>query len=207
MDNQLWNETRLVYKLTPQLNVFTAGTFRLTNDFGEFGRASGRLGIGWQPIPSFTLMPSYLYTVDDPASASSKAESRLCLQTSYRIPVETVTLSLINTTEYRMPEGSPASWRLRPKVEFSHPLGPDSLNLNGYVANELFYDEGKNAFTKDRVFVGFEKKLGEYTAAELYYCRELSMLGTKPDINVIGIDVRFTFGPQKLPTPDEPDTQ
>jgi hypothetical protein len=206
-DNQLWDETRLVYKLNSEVNVFAAGAFRLTDDFSEFGRASGRCGVGWQPMPSFTLMPSYLYSVDDPASASSKAESRLCLLMSYRIPVETATLSLINTTEYRMPEGVPATWRLRPKLELSHPLGPDSLDLSGYLANELFYDEGKNAWSMDRVFAGLKKNVGSNTDVELYYCRELRMSGTNPDINVIGINVRFTFGPQAVATPDEPDTQ
>ncbi len=206
-DNQLWNETRLVYKLTPQFNLFSAGAFRLTNDFGEFGRASGRFGVGWQPIPSFTLMPSYMYTVDDPASDSSKVESRLCLLASYRIPIKTATLSFSNTTEYRMPEGVPASWRLRPKLEISHPLGPDSLDLSGYVANELFYDEAKNVWTRDRAFAGLKKKLNANTDIELYYCLELTMTGSKPDLNIVGINVRFTFGPQAVPTPDEPDTQ
>ncbi|MCE0497920.1 MAG: DUF2490 domain-containing protein [Methylacidiphilales bacterium] len=206
-DDQLWDETRLTYKLTPEFNVFTAGEFRLTDDFGYWGRTSGRVGMGWQPLSNFTIMPSYLYTVDDPASSTSRVESTLCLLTSYRIPIKTATFTLLNTTEYRMPEGLPASWRLRPKCVLSQPIGPDNLGLSGFIANEGFYDEGRNAWTQDRVFGGLEKKLGSYADVELYYCREFNFPSNRPDFNVIGITVRLTFGPKKLPTPDEPDTQ
>lgn len=203
-DSQLWSETRLVYNINKQFAVFAAGSYRLTKDFSDFTRASGRIGGTWAPIPAVSIAPSYYYTVADPWTSKPRPENRLCLLMAYRIPVESATLTLSNTTEYRMPENNPNSWWLRPKIKISHPIGPEKWGLGAFAADEIFYNNGRGVFTQDRVFAGLSEKFNSYLTTELYYCRQLQMNSIRPDANVICIDFRISFG-QQTSAPAEPD--
>jgi hypothetical protein len=193
-DSQLWSETRLVYKLSDQLAIFTAGSYRLTKDFSDFSRASARFGGTWAATPSFSISPSYYYTVGDPWTSNPHTENRACLLLSYRIPVKTALLTLSNTTEYRMPEGGPDVFYLRPRIRLAHPVGPAAWGLNAFVANELFYNNGRGVFTQDRSFAGFEEKFNETLTMSLYYCRRTAMNTTSSDANAICVDFAIAFG-------------
>jgi len=203
-DSQLWSEGLLVYKLDHKFDIFASGAYRLTQDFSEFTRVSSRVGGTWQATPALSITPSYLYAVDNPWTAAPAPENRLCLLTAYNIPVKTATLTLANTTEYRMPENGPDGFRLRPRVRIQNPVGPAKWGLDAFVSDELFYDNSRGVFTQDRVFAGFQEKFNETFTTSLYYCRRVQMNSTTSDANIICIDFKITFG-RKGAGPDEPD--
>jgi hypothetical protein len=207
-DSQFWHETRFTYKINDQYDVFALGGFRLTDDFSEFGRASGRIGSTWSPTSSFSLTPSYQYSVNDPGTSQSNVENRLALLAAYRLPIVTATLTLSNTVEFRLQQNLPNSWRLRPKITASNPIGPKTWNLSAFAANELFYDTRLDAWTQDRVFAGATEKINDNVSMELFYCRIIRTNGSSPDANIIGFNVNITFGVKKgKPEPYEPDFQ
>jgi len=204
-DSQLWSETRLVYKLNDKFDVFTAGSYRLTQGFTDFNRVSARVGGTWQATPNFSVTPSYFYTVRDPWTSFPRPENRVCLLLGYRIPLKptATVLTLANTTEYRMPEyGQDAFW-LRPKIRIEHPVGPDKWGLTAFIADELFYNNGREVFTQDQAFAGFQEKFNDTFTTSLYYCRRTKMNANFSDANAICLDFKITFG-KKSATPVEP---
>ena len=206
-DSQLWSETRLVYKLSDQLDVFTAGSYRLTKGFTDFDRASARVGGTWAATPNFSITPSYFYTVGNPWTTNPRPENRACLLLAYTIPIKTALLTLANTTEYRMPEKPTATsfdafW-LRPRIKIAHPVGPADWGLTAFVANELFYNNGREVFTQNQTFAGFGKKFNDTLTMNLYYCRRTKMNATFSDANAICVDFVINFG-KKSDNPPEP---
>lgn len=122
-DSQLWSETRLIYKLNDKFDIFTAGSYRLTDGFTDFHRVSARVGFTWAPTPPLIIAPSYFYTVANPWTSFPRPENRVCLLTVYRFDIDKGFLAVGNTTEYRMPEyGQDAFW-LRPRIRFQYPVG------------------------------------------------------------------------------------
>jgi len=202
-DSQLWSETRLVYKFNDKFDIFTAGSYRLTSDFTDFNRVSARFGGTWQATPALSVSPSYFYTVKDPWTSDPNPENRACLLLTYRIPVKTVTLTLANTLEYRWPDNGQDVFWLRPRIKISHPVGPTKWGLDAFVADELFYNYGKEVFTQDQAFAGFEKKFNDTFTTSLYYCRRTKMNANFTDANAICIDFKITFG-KKSDSPTEP---
>jgi hypothetical protein len=201
-DSQLWSETRLVYNINEQFNVFTAGSYRLTNDFSDFSRVSARFGGTWAATPSFSVTPSYYYTVANPWTSSPGPENRACLLLVYRIPVKSALLTLANTTEYRMPEGGTNTFYLRPRIRLQHSVGPATWGLDAFAADELFYNNGRGVFTQDRVFAGFQKKFNDTLTMNLYYCRRIAMNTTSSDANAICVDFALSFGRKKDNPPE-----
>jgi len=205
-DSQLWSETRLVYKLSDQFDVFTAGSYRLTKGFTDFNRVSARVGGTWAATPNLSVTPSYFYTVGNPWTTDPRPENRACLLLAYRIPIKSALLTLANTTEYRMPEqitatATDAFW-LRPRIKISHPVGPSTWGLTAFVANELFYNNGREVFTQDQAFAGFEKKFNDTLIMNLYYCRRTKMNATFSDANAICVDFAINFGKKRDNTPE-----
>jgi len=205
-DSQLWSETRLTYNIDKRFDLFTTGSFRLTQDFSDFTRASGRIGGSWAPVPALSITPFYQYVSNNPWTSNAQAENRLCLLTAYRIPVYTATLTLANTTEYRISDNLPNSWWLRPKITIANPVGPGKWGLNAFAADEILYNNQREVFTQDRVTAGFEKKFNDDLTMQLYYCRLIQMNNVNPDANVICVDFRITFGEKKA-APYQPDLE
>jgi hypothetical protein len=197
-DAQLWSEGRFVYPVTQELDAFAAGNFRLGDNFSQFLRAGGRLGVNWSPRPNISITPSYLYTVGDPGTSQAQPENRLCLYTAYAVPLDAFRLVLGNTTEYRMIEGAPNFFRLRPKIRLQRPVGPKAWGFDAYIADELFLDCRDYDWTRNRAFAGFEKKINETFSIDLYYCRQTSLIGGR-DANAIGFDVSVLLGKPPVP--------
>jgi len=202
-DSQLWSETRLVYKFNDKFDVFTAGSYRLTKDFSDFNRVSARVGGTWQATPALSVSPSYYYTVGNPWTSAPRPENRACLLLTYRIPIEKFALTFANTTEYRWPQSGQDAFWLRPRIKLSHPVGPAKWGLDAFVANELFYNNGREVFTQDQAFAGFEEKFNDRFTTSHYYCRRTKMNATFTDANAICIDFKITFG-KKSDSPAEP---
>ncbi len=202
-DSQLWSETRLVYKINEKFDIYSAGSYRLTQDFSDFTRVSARAGGTWQATPALSISPSYYYTVGNPWTLKPRPENRLCLLTAYNIPVKTATLTLGNTLEYRMPENGPDAFWLRPKVRLQNPVGPTKWGLAAFVADEVFYNNGRGVFTQDQAFAGFQEKFNSTFTTSLYYCRRIQMNSNVSNANAICIDFKITFG-QMGPGPFEP---
>lgn len=206
-DSQLVHETRLIYQLNKSFDIFTAGAFKLTDDINDATRASGRVGMTWHPVPEMAVTPSYLYTVRNPGASDARAENRLCLLLAYRLPVSTATLTFANTTEYRIRENFSATWQLRPRIKIGHAIGPAIWGFDGYVADELYFDARVDQWTQNRVFVGFEKKMGSGITTEVYYCRQIDTNGGRDNANIVGINFRILFGRKPGPAPYVPSLQ
>ena len=101
--------------------------------------------------------------------------------------------------EYRVREGKPNSWRVRPKLTLQYPLGPSDWKFAGYLADELFFESGDDGLARNRFYAGVLKKLGANWSANLYYCRQHDPRSSDPNLNIMGISMTLNFDLRRSP--------
>ena len=63
--------------------------------------------------------------------------------------------------------------------------------LNGFVADEIFYDTHFDAWIRNRIYAGVSKKVNAHFTFELYYMRQNDGHSRPGDLNVIGNTLKF----------------
>lgn len=198
-DTQLWNEAKLTIRLDDRFDLVAGGALRFGDDVSKLIRNSGLLAVNVRVGSFLSLTPTYQHIVDHPVQGGKFVENRLGLVPTVTAPLGGAKIALSNAIEYRSFENNPDSWRWRPKLNLSHPLGSKALALSAYTAGELFYNFRPNSWTRSRLFAGLEKRFGDHVALEFYYCRQLALKANQQDLNIIGLTWRIDFDPQKRP--------
>jgi Protein of unknown function (DUF2490) len=198
-DTQLWNEAKLTIRLDDRFDLVAGGALRIGDDVSKLIRTSGLLAVNIRAAPFLSFTPTYQYIVDHPMMGGRIVENRLGLVPTLTAPLGETKLALSNAVEYRSFENNPDSWRWRPKLKLSHPLGPKTLALSAYAAGELFYNFRPGAWTRSRLFAGLEKRISDHVTIELYYCRQLALKANQQDLNIIGLSWRIDFDPKTRP--------
>jgi len=206
-DAQLWNEAKVTIRLDDHFDLVVGGALRLGDDLSQLVRTSGLLAVNVRVTDFFSLTPTYQYIVDDPVTGGRTVENRLGLVPTVSVPLGNAKLALSNGLEFRSFDSKPDSWRWRPKLKLSHPVGSKGLALTGYAAGELFYDFNTDIWTRSRLFAGLEKRLSDNVAIDLYYCRQIELKAGKQDLNIIGISMRFDLDARTRHVEVEPETE
>jgi uncharacterized protein DUF2490 len=206
-DAQLWNEAKVTIRLDDRFDLVVGGALRFGDDVSQLVRTSGLLAVNVRVTDFFSLTPTYQYIVDDPVMGGRTVENRLGLVPTVSAPLGSAKLALSNGLEFRSFDSKPDSWRWRPKLRLSHPVGSQSLALTGYAAGELFYDFQTDIWTRSRLFAGLEKRLSDNVAIDLYYCRQIELKAGKQDLNIIGISMRFDLDARTRYVEVEPETE
>lgn len=194
-DTQLWNEAKLTIRLNNRFDVVAGGVLRLGDDISQVIRNSGLVGANARVTDFLSLTPTYQYIADHPVQGEPTVENRLGLVSTLSTPIRSANLALSNGLEFRSFDNKPDSWRWRPKLKVSHPLGSTTLGLSIYIADELFYEFIPDSWTRNRLFAGLEKRLSDNVAIELYYCRQTQFKAGQQDLNIIGVASRIDFDP------------
>jgi hypothetical protein len=206
-DTQLWNEGKVIIRLDDRFDFVVGGGLRLGDDVSQLVRTSGLLATNVRMTGFFFLTPTYQYIVDHPVKGGRTVENRLGLVPTATAPLGSAKLALSNGLEFRSFDNTSDSWRWRPKLKLSHPVGSKNLAFSAYAAGELFYDFRTDNWTRSRLFAGLEKRLSDNAAIDLYYCRQIELKAGKQDLNVIGISMRFDLDARTRNVEIEPETE
>jgi hypothetical protein len=190
-DTQLWTEAKVKAKLSKRFDLLAENELRFGNDISHHDRTSWTAGIAWHPTKRFTLSPRWQYIADDPVDDVRTYENRFLLIAALRLPVKVVEATLSTRIEYRLRHEQSDGWRVRPRLKLEHEVGPDSWGLSAYTSDELFYDTRAAAWTRNRLYVGLEKKFGKDISIDLSYCHQHDLRAGGTDLNIIGISMRL----------------
>ena len=193
LDSQFWSELKLTAKWGEHFDLIAASTLRLGESMSRLDRTSGLFGVNYRATERLTLTPSYQYIVNDPADDVRDFEHRIGLVLAYRLPVERFETTFSTGIEYRSRHGQEDGWRVRPRIKLKRPFGPEHWGLAGYVADELFYDTREADWTRNRLFIGLEKKMRRNWVFDLYYCRQHDLRTRDPDLNIFGLSMRLSL--------------
>ena len=99
-----------------------------------------------------------------------------------------------NRLEYRMFKDKKDVWRYRNKTTLFFPWKWTLLELQPYVADEIFIDTKREKLNRNRLYGGIKFKLMEHLKAETFYLWQTSeSKGKWYNANVIGVKVKAVF--------------
>jgi len=96
--------------------------------------------------------------------------------------------------EYRDKDQGDDSFRYRNKFSLKFPFKATKLEIQPYVADEIFYDFDKEDLNRNRLYAGVGCKLFKNLKADLYYVWQASKSSdTWKDTHALGTKLKFSF--------------
>jgi hypothetical protein len=105
-------------------------------------------------------------------------------------------LSLRSQFEFGLaPKDIDNTYELSEKLKYNTPWKWTKLEINPFVADEVFFDADRGMdFDKNRAFGGFDYKITQHLKGSVFYFYESAKGGGKwDDAHVIGTSLRFEF--------------
>jgi hypothetical protein len=196
-DTQIWNETQISIPLHDKADLVILQFVRL--GFEESFRSDTRTGAGIQIKLNkyYTVQPTYVYQYARPGDGRKSYSHRLYVDNNVKVPLGKVTLPNRVRVERVVRHGGSDRWnfRFRPGVEVPIEVGGQKLSL--FANNEIFYDTGPRAWTRNRFIGGVSKKLSDRFTADFWYMHQNDGFSTPGDIQAFGTTFKI-----KLPELD-----
>jgi hypothetical protein len=190
-DTQEWNDFQLSVPVTQEIDFNLLGTLRLGRHISR--AVDERIGVGFtlRMGQHLSASPSYLHISVQPFEGRIAFEERVSFPITVRLHLGEFTLSERNLYEHRVRRPGVDSNRYRNKVQLEYPMGPPKMKLSLFVADEVFYDWGANAWVRNRASIGVVKVFNKHLTADLYYLRQNDSHSQPGDLHVIGLALRF----------------
>ena len=190
-DVQIWTETQVAIPVDKKVDLVLLGIVRFGRDVSRPVNERIGAGVSCKVGKYLTLFPFYLRIASQPTSTSHSTEDRITLEATFKFPAGRFTVHDRNRVEYHVHHPPPNFTQYRNRMQVEHPLKAGKLELDAFVADELFYDSIARAWIRNRFYVGAIKKINKHFTLELYYVRQNDSHSHPGDINALGSTFKF----------------
>jgi Protein of unknown function (DUF2490) len=200
-DVQFWNEPVVSVPLIKskdkngkefdRLSGQILGTFRIGKNSIQFGDSRIGAGFDYRVSKFLSLQPSYIYRSEKSRGSRRLYESRFRFAVNLQKDFAKIRLRNRNMIDYRQRKSrnvDPTFYRNRVQVIFPQ------KKFEPYIMNELYYEIGSKQFTRNRVFVGFNKRVNENLTTDIFYVWQKNKSGTIRTVHGFGINLRIRIG-------------
>lgn len=191
-DSQIWNDTQLAVGLSKNVDFVLLGTLRLGREVSR--PVDERVGFGFSIKAGkyLTFAPAYYYIATQPLKNVKGFENRLSFGVTVKGPIGGgFTLGNRSLLERRLRHPSIDSTRYRDRVMIEHPFHLGELKLNGFMADEVFYDWSIRAWVRNRFNIGVGRNFNKHMYGEVYYLRQNDSHARPGNLNVLGTGLKF----------------
>ena len=191
-DNQIWTETQVDIPFDKNVSLVFLGIVHFGSNAAPVSERTGAgAGVSFKAGKYLTLFPFYLHIVSQSTSTSHSTEDRLTLEATLKFPVGRFTIADRNRVEFHIHHPAPNFIHYRNRILLQHPLKAGQLEVEGFVADEVFYDSIAKAWIRNRVYAGASRKINKHFTLELYYLRQNDSHSHPGDINALGTTFKF----------------
>jgi len=192
-DFQIWNTDAEEFKVNKDLKIAFEEEFRWGNnasefyyqhyDAGFFYNLKKWLNIGGGYRHIFELKKGKFKLENEPYVTATLLWDLLGLKFDDR-----------NRLEYRHFDYQADTWRYRNKITVKLPWKFTKLEIQPYLADEVFLDFNNKTFSRNRFYSGFGMNLTKNLKAEIYYILQSTKSSGKwVDTNVLGTKLKIAF--------------
>jgi len=190
-DNQIWTETQVAIPFDKNASLVLLGILRFGRNVSRPVNERIGAGVSFKAGKYLTLFPFYLHVASQPTSTSHSTEDRLTLEATLKFPARRFTIADRNRVEFHIHHPAPNFIQYRNRLQLEHPLKVGKLEVDGFVADEVFYDSAANAWIRNRAYVGASRKINKHFTLELHYVRQNDSHSHPGDINALGTTFKF----------------
>lgn len=192
-DTQNWNEQVVSVPLDERINLLVTGQLRIGDRLRDFTDEFAGASLSFAANRYLTLTPGYTYVASQqPVTRRRRYEHRLLFTATVRLPpFKRITISDRNQVERRRFNSLPDTTRYRNRLQVERPFDIKGFDLRLFLWDEIFYDSGARAWSRNRFAVGGSRDLNKRATFDLYYQRQSDGFSRPGDIHVIGTALRL----------------
>jgi hypothetical protein len=192
-DTQNWNDVQLSVPINNRIDLLINAQVRAGNDLRDLAEARAGLGAAFKAGKYLTLTPSYFrILLRQPVTARRTLEHRFNFAATVRLPqIEKLIITDRNLVERRLFNTRPSTVRYRNRLQVERPFRIGKVGVQLFISDEVFYDSGARAWTRNRFTIGGSRAFNNHLTGELYYMRQWDGRSRPGDLHVIGTNLRF----------------
>lgn len=192
-DWQFWNTESIEGNLSENLKVKLEEEFRSGDNIGEFYYHHTDVGLIHRLTDWFYIGLNYRQ-IYEKKEGEWKEENRPHINGIFKWKWQDFELENRNGFEYRVREGKKDVWRYRNKLALVFPLKWTRLDIQPYLADEIFVDFDESELNRNRLYAGFKAKMMKYLKTDIFYLWQTSKMdGDWIDYNIIGAKLKVEF--------------
>ena len=192
-DFQVWHTEVQELKIDDASRIAMEEEVRLGDDGGNLYYHHYDLGYAYDANKHLTLGLNYRQ-VYDKKNGNFKIENRPHINATLKEEIAGFKLETRNRLEYRHFDYQEDSWRYRNKFTVKFPWKFTRLQIQPYLADEIFLNLNGIDFNRNRFYSGFTFNLTKNLKAEVYYLfQSAKSSGRWTDANVLGSKLKLAF--------------
>lgn len=192
-DWQYWNRESIEGNINENWKVKIDVEFRFGDNCSELYHQYSEPGLAYRCAGWFNLGVNYRQIYEKKGEAW-RQENRPHINATFKWRWSNFKLEDRSRLEYRVREGKDDVFRYRNRLLLKLPLKWTDLNIQPYMADEIFLDFEKGELNRNRLYLGANGNLGKGLKAEAYYLWQTSKSKDHwDDHNMIGTKLKAAF--------------
>lgn len=193
-DFQYWNTESISWRINKLWQLTLEEEFRFGDDAGNPYYRHSDLGATYSGIADWLDIGINYRQILEERSGDWKYENQPQLNTTVKFKLSDFTCSTRSRFEYRNREDADNFWQYANKLTVNLPLKLTRLEIQPYLADEIFVDFDQEELSRNRLYAGFSLKLLQSLKGELFYLWQRSKKSGKwSDCHVFGSKLKFSF--------------
>ena len=193
-DFQYWNTESFSVKLADDWKFDAEAEFRFGDDASDFYYQHSDGGITYSGLSKYIDIGLNYRFVFEESGSDWEYINTPHLNLTLKTELEKFKISDRSRFEYRDKENGNDGWRYRNKLTVKFPLKLTDLNIQPYVADEIFVDFDAEDLNRNRLYAGLGFNIYKNLNGDIYYLWQASKSSGKwKDTNVIGTKLKLAF--------------
>lgn len=192
-DFQVWHTENQEFAIGKKSKMTLEEEFRFGDNANDFYYHHYDAGVVYSVDENLTIGVNYRQ-VYEKKKGDFKEENRPHVNAVLKYDLGGFKLDDRNRLEYRHFDYQADAWRYRNKLTVKLPWKFTKMQIQPYLADEVFVDFNNKAFNRNRLYSGFSMSLAKNLKAEVYYLLQTSRSsGGWLDANALGTKIKLLF--------------
>jgi len=192
-DFQVWNTDVEEFKIDKDSRIAFEEEFRWQDNASEFYYHHYDIGYFFNLNKYLNIGAGYRH-IYELKKRKFKLENEPYVTVAFLFSLRGLKFDDRSRLEYRHFDFQADSWRYRNKLTLSLPWKFTKMEIQPYLANEVFLNFNNKAFSGNRFYSGLSMRLASNLKAEIYYLLQSVRSGTSwADANVLGTKIKLSF--------------
>jgi len=192
-DFQIWHTENQEFKISKDFKTTLEEEFRWGDDASDFYYHHYDGGVVWGVNKYLDLGLNYRQVYEKKKN-KFKEENRPHGNATLKWELEGFKFEDRNRIEYRHFDYQDDSWRYRNKLTIKFPWKFTKIEIQPFLADEVFVDLNDNGFSRNRFYSGLGMNFTKNIKAEVYYMLQSSKSSGKwTNANVFGTKLKIAF--------------
>ncbi len=192
-DQQLWNTESIEGGLSPGVKVKMEAEFRFGDNVSQLYYNHTDAGLAFKLSDLLSIGLNYRQIYEKKKDLLVE-ENRPHVNATLKGKWLGIKISDRSRLEYRILKNKDNSWRYRNKLGLDLPVKWSAMEIQPYLADEIFVDFAVSEFNRNRLYAGLKGKITEKLRTDIFYLWQSSKKNDVwNNINVIGFKLKVVF--------------